>query len=140
MRHVVWSLVLCLVWTMIVAAQHSTADRPVSWLASSLDGRDNFSWYCSPCHGPNGTGDGPVAAALKTKPADLTTLARHAGGTYPSKRVERFVTSGGVRLAAHGSSEMPVWGPTFLALEPSDTLVKTRIANVVRYIESIQAR
>jgi mono/diheme cytochrome c family protein len=140
MRRFVWSLVLCLGWTTIAAAQHSTADRPASWLASSLDGRDNFSWYCSPCHGTNATGDGPVAPALKTRPADLTTLARRAGGTYPARRVERYVTNGGVLLAAHGSSEMPVWGPTFLALEPSDTLVKTRIANVVRYIESIQTR
>ena len=35
---------------------------------------------------------------------------------------------------------MPVWGPTFLALEPSDTRVKIRIANVVTYIESIQIK
>ena len=34
--------------------------------------------------------------------------------------------------------DMPIWGPTFRSLEPSDTLVATRIANIVAYLESIQ--
>jgi hypothetical protein len=33
---------------------------------------------------------------------------------------------------------MPIWGPTFQALDPSDSRVKVRIANVVKYIESVQ--
>jgi hypothetical protein len=35
---------------------------------------------------------------------------------------------------------MPVWGPTFRSLDPSDTRVKVRIANLVAYIASIQAK
>jgi hypothetical protein len=35
---------------------------------------------------------------------------------------------------------MPVWGPTFRSLEPSDRLVKERIANVVQYVESLQVK
>ena len=103
-------------------------------------GRDNFTAYCAPCHGRDGTGDGPVSPVLKTRPTDLTTLSRRAGGTFPAARMERFVTSGSPQVRAHGSTEMPVWGPTFLALEPSDTRVKIRIANVVSYIESIQIK
>ena len=135
-----WMSALCLVAAAAVGAagQHSTADKPRSLLTPSLAGRDNFNSYCSPCHGRDGAGTGPVAPALKTKPADLTRLAQRAGGTFPAARVVAFVTNGGTNIAAHGSSDMPVWGPTFMALEPSDKLVKIRIENVVRYIESLQ--
>lgn len=125
------------------AGQRSTADAAPMLLTPSLAGRDNFRAYCSPCHGREGTGNGPVASALKTRPPDLTMLARRAGGTFPKQRIEAFITSGGSNVAAHGSSEMPVWGPTFKALEPpekSDRLVELRIANVVAYIESIQVK
>ena len=142
MTRTFWIPAVCLAAAAAVAAagQHSTADKPPSLLTPSLVGRDNFNAYCSPCHGRDGAGGGPVAAALKTRPADLTRLARRAGGTFPAARVVAFVTSGGTNIAAHGSSEMPVWGPTFMAFEPSDKLVKIRIENVVRYVESLQAR
>jgi mono/diheme cytochrome c family protein len=127
-----------------VVGQRSTADKtPSSLLTPSLVGRDNFTSYCAPCHGREGTGNGPVASALKTRPPDLTKLARRAGGTFPRQRIEAFITNGGVTVPAHGSSEMPVWGPTFMALElpdKSDKLVKIRIGNVVSYIESIQVK
>ena len=131
---------LCLVVAVGAAGQHSTADKPRSLLTPSLAGRDNFTAYCSPCHGRDGTGNGPVASALRTRPADLTKLALRAGGTFPARRVEAFVTSGEANVAAHGSSEMPVWGPTFMALDPSDKLVKIRIPNVVGYVESLHTK
>ena len=43
-------------------------------------------------------------------------------------------------VAAGGTSAMPVWGPIFRGLDPSDTLAKIRVANVVAYIDSMQAR
>ncbi len=140
MTRTFWISALCLVAAAVAGAagQHSTADKPPPLLTPSLAGRDNFISYCSPCHGRDGTGTGPVAAVLKTRPADLTRLARRAGGTFPAARVTAFVTNGGTNIAAHGSSDMPVWGPTFMAFEPSDKLVKIRIENVVRYIESLQ--
>jgi mono/diheme cytochrome c family protein len=142
MPRVVWASALLLAAAAVTAAagQRSTADKPRSLLTPSLVGRDNFNAYCSPCHGRDATGNGPVASALKTRPSDLTRLAKRAGGAYPSARVQAFITNGGANIAAHGSSEMPVWGPTFLALEPSDTLVKIRIANVVAYVESLQVK
>ena len=45
-----------------------------------------------------------------------------------------------IRMASHGSYEMPVWGPVFRALDASDTRARVRIANVVSYLESIQER
>ena len=146
MTRFVWASALCLVAAMAagVVGQRSTADRtPPSLLTPSLVGRDNFTSYCSPCHGREGRGNGPVASALKTRPPDLTMLAHRAGGTFPRLRVEAFITNGSITVPAHGSSDMPVWGPTFLALESpgkSDQLAKIRIANLVSYIESIQVK
>jgi len=107
-------------------------------LIGSLAGRDSFELYCAACHGSGGRGDGSVASALRTRPADLTTLARRNGGAYPRDRVRGFVEGTGRPLAAHGATEMPVWGPIFRTLE-ADARVRERIANLVSYIESLQA-
>jgi hypothetical protein len=73
---------------------------------------------------------------LKVRPPDLTRLAQLYGGAFPRQRVEAFVTNDGAVLSpAHGTSDMPVWGPIFRGLDPSDTLVKVRIANLVAHIE-----
>ena len=125
----------------LVAVPQTTGPRNPPLVIRSLAGRDLFAFYCATCHGRTGTGDGPVAAALKSPPPDLTRLARRNGGTFRRQRVEAFVTSDGdVLTRAHGSSDMPVWGPVFRGLDPSDTLVKVRIANIVTYIESIQVK
>jgi mono/diheme cytochrome c family protein len=107
-------------------------------LSTSLAGKDSFESYCAPCHGVRGLGDGPVGAELRTRPADLTVLARRNDGRYPRDRVLAFVTGADRTLAAHGTTEMPVWGPIFRAFE-SDALVRQRLQNVVNYVESIQA-
>ena len=107
-------------------------------LIGSLAGRDSFELYCSACHGSGGRGDGPVASALRTRPSDLTSLARRSGGAFPRDRVRGFVEGTGRPLAAHGATEMPVWGPIFRTLE-ADARVRERIANLVSYIESLQA-
>ena len=107
----------------------------------SLTGRDSFEFYCASCHGSTGKGDGPVASSLKTRPADLTLLTRRNGATFPRQRVVSLVTGTEPGLAAvHGSSEMPVWGPVFRFIDPSDARVKQRIENVVTYIETLQLK
>jgi hypothetical protein len=120
------------------SGQRSTADKPPSLANSSLVGADSYAFYCAPCHGRDGRGHGPVADALKTRPADLTKLSARNEGVFPKDRVRAFITSGERAIPAHGSSEMPVWGPTFRALDASDKLVSVRIFNVVSYLESIQ--
>jgi len=72
---------------------------------------------------------------------DQQTIAKHNGGSFPKVRVENFVTNRSVNpVAAHGTADMPVWGPIFQSLDSSDARVKVRIANVVAYVESIQAK
>ncbi len=81
--------------------------------ASRTDtGQELFLRYCASCHGPEGRGDGPVAASLATPPPDLTTLAARAGGPLDPAAV--MATIDGRRdVAAHGAREMPVWGVAF---------------------------
>jgi len=103
----------------------------------SLVGSLSFDLYCASCHGRFGRGDGPTAAALKTRPADLTMLARSNRGAFPRERVLAFI-EGSARAAGHGSPEMPVWGPTLRALDASDARVTVRLQNLVAFVESIQ--
>jgi mono/diheme cytochrome c family protein len=120
--------------------QSPSPGKTQSLLAPSMDGRDIYRFYCASCHGPDGRGDGPIASVLQTRPADLTRLAIRNAGTFPSARVKTFVTNGAGTSPSHGTRDMPVWGPTFRSLEPSDQLVAARIANVIRYVESIQGK
>ena len=59
---------------------------------SIAHGAGPVEFYCATCHGRDGKGNGPVAAALKVVPPDLTRLARDNGGAFPRKRVEMFMT------------------------------------------------
>lgn len=106
---------------------------------ASMYGPDLFQFYCATCHGRDGKGAGPVVPTLRVVPPDLTTIALRNGGTFPKERVEALVAGGGDSPAiAHGSKEMPVWGPIFQALDPNDRMTSIRIANIVNYLESMQ--
>jgi mono/diheme cytochrome c family protein len=99
---------------------------------------DMFKTYCASCHGVDGKGHGPAAEALKVPPADLTVLKQKNGGAFPAGRVSRVV-EGADTIPAHGSSDMPTWGPIFHSLDPSNAaLTKLRISNLTKYIESMQ--
>jgi mono/diheme cytochrome c family protein len=130
-------LVLFVAWAGAVGIGQRVDVTP-SLVQPSLSGRDIFDFYCATCHGREGRGGGPVAAALRTIPADLTTLAARNGGRFPRERVRDFVTHGRADPVAHGSADMPVWGPIFEALDASDRLAQIRIDNVVSYVESLQ--
>jgi mono/diheme cytochrome c family protein len=123
------------------AFTQTTGPQNPSLVISSMYGRDLFEFYCASCHGRDGHGSGPAVPALKVAPPDLTTIATRNGGTFPHSRVESFVTGDRDQLTpAHGSKEMPVWGPIFRGLDANDTINKVRVANIVEYVESIQAK
>ena len=105
----------------------------------SVDAHAIFRAYCAPCHGLDGKGHGPAASALNSKVADLTLVTKHAGGQFPSDRV-RNVLEGTQTPAAHGSHEMPVWGPVFHQVEADQDLGSVRVQNLVTYIESLQRK
>lgn len=134
-------LVAAGVWGMLASAAPRAQDveAPLRPLAiESLGPTESFNFYCAPCHGQGGAGNGPVARELRTPPANLTTLAERNGGEFPRDRVRGFVIGTGRPVGAHGSSDMPVWGPAFRALDDSDTRARVRIDGLVTHIESLQ--
>jgi mono/diheme cytochrome c family protein len=121
------------------ASRQTTSATPPPLIISSMAGHDLFRFYCSPCHGTDGRGHGPVVAALRTPPPDLTTISVRGGGSFPRAQIALYLTGDEIRPArAHGAKEMPVWGPIFQALDPDERTRKVRIANVVDYLESMQ--
>ena len=104
-------------------------------------GQKMFTTYCAACHGVTGTGNGPAAQALKTPPANLTTLSQNNKGVFPSDHV-KSVLQFGVQNPAHGSAVMPVWGDLMLTLRPSSGdaagLANLRIFNLTEYLQKIQ--
>ena len=110
-------------------------------IIKSMAGGDLFRFYCASCHGADGRGHGPVAAVLRTSPPDLTTLSRRHGGSFPRVDVALYLTGEEpVPAVAHGTKDMPVWGPIFRALDPDDRTRKVRIENLTDYLHSIQAK
>ena len=106
-----------------------------------LEGEQLFKAYCASCHGRTGRGDGPAAQSLKTPPPDLTSIAQRNNGAFPRERMARLIEEGQPAPAAHGSKDMPVWGPIFSGLalgsyKPSNP----RVEDVVSYLESIQGK
>jgi mono/diheme cytochrome c family protein len=110
---------------------------------SPASGKQMYAAYCAACHGAEGKGNGPAAAALKTGPADLTTLAHRNGGNFPADRVIAELRFG-VPTPAHGTAEMPVWGNLMLTLTPSSqtsrTLMFERIHNLSDYLKTMQVK
>lgn len=120
--------------------QEKTVKKVPIEQSSPANGKQMFSDYCAPCHGLSGRGDGPAASALKIPPADLTQLAKKNGGKFPMDHVMTVLRTGSASTA-HGSSDMPIWGPLFRSLDPTvSVVVDQRIRNLSVHIESLQAK
>ena len=128
--------------TFVAAAQQTSTEIkhiPVK-PTNAASGQEMFMNYCAVCHGKDGKGSGPAAPALKMPATDLTTLAQKNGGKYPALHVSSVIRGEG-DVPAHGSKEMPVWGPLFWKMSQGhDAEVQQRIANLNQYIESLQAK
>ncbi|HET9407964.1 MAG TPA: cytochrome c [Candidatus Sulfotelmatobacter sp.] len=123
------------------SAQSGTTVKHVPITQSSpTSGKEMFHNYCAVCHGNDGKGSGPAASALKAAPPDLTELAKKSDGKYPSAHVAAVIR-GQADLAAHGSKDMPVWGPLFSSISQGhESQVQQRVANLVDYIGTLQAK
>jgi mono/diheme cytochrome c family protein len=103
-------------------------------------GAEMYVNYCAVCHGKDGRGNGPATPALKVAATDLTTLAQKNGGKYPALHVSSVIRGEG-DLPAHGSKDMPVWGPLFWRMSQGhEAEVQQRVANLNEYIESLQTK
>ena len=107
---------------------------------STASGATMYKEYCASCHGVSGMGDGPAASSLKTAPANSTMLSSKSGGQFPEMKVMEAIKAG-PGAPAHGSAEMPVWGPIFLAMRSgaNDAEAQLRAHNLAEYIKTLQA-
>lgn len=96
-----------------------------------------FTTYCAVCHGKDGRGGGPAAAALKKAPADLTQLTIRNNGVFPEDQVMQSI-NGPEPITAHGTREMPVWSDLFKSMGNDRAIVRLRLVNLTDFIKSIQ--
>ena len=114
---------------------------PVS-KTSATSGKQMYVNYCAPCHGVDGRGQGPVAAALKKQPTDLALLSKNNGGKFPATHIMSVLEFGAAN-PSHGAAEMPVWGPMLDRMDNTsaeNNVSLLRIGNLSRYLQSLQAK
>ena len=99
-----------------------------------------YGQYCAACHGAQAKGNGPAAISLKVPPPDLTTLAKRHEGKFPADYVSTVLLFG-PGTTAHGSPDMPTWGPIFGILDKQNArAVQQRIKNLTDYLASLQEK
>jgi mono/diheme cytochrome c family protein len=101
-------------------------------------GADLYATHCAGCHGSDGEGGGPLAAATATSVPNLRTLKMRNGGVFPADAVTAYI-DGRATVSAHVSRQMPVWGEVFEGVDGSEKkLAAGRIAAVVGFIAELQ--
>ena len=87
-------------------------------------GRALYQQYCSMCHGPQGKGNGPAAAAMNPKPRD------HTDGPYMNAlsdaHLTKVIREGGA--AVQLSPLMPAW---------KETLSSQQMADIIAYLRTL---
>lgn len=136
MRYLI--LLSTLLGTGLVAAAHPIDDTlPPTYMPT---GEQMYKQYCAVCHGSDAKGQGPLAAMLKTPPPDLTSLKRRHMGKFPNEYVKNILEFG-PGPSAHGSSDMPTWGPIFRYNDKqNERVVQQRIKNLCDFLASLQER
>jgi mono/diheme cytochrome c family protein len=108
-----------------VPAEYADLTNPLIDEATALTvGRTIFETTCAACHGQTGVGDGPAAAALNPKPANLTdgAMMHDLSDGYLYWRISQ-----GGSMAPFNSA-MPAW---------ETQLSETEIWQVISYIRSM---
>jgi mono/diheme cytochrome c family protein len=108
---------------------------PLNYMPS---GAVMYKQYCATCHGAQAKGDGPLGSFLKVPPPDLTKLAQRHAGQFPYEYVTKILEFG-PGATAHGSSDMPTWGPIFEYFDKQNQkAVQKRIKNLCDYLATLQ--
>jgi len=143
-----WSILVVVLFTEVSSRSQEQAQSNVTVKnvaaqpTTTVQGNLLYKDHCAACHGMSGKGNGPAAAALKTLPADLTVLAKNNNGKFPDLKIIHILESGS-DLKAHGSKDMPIWGPIFLSMGPAGAgsqIGRLREANLTAYLKSIQQK
>ncbi len=130
------SIAICALALVAAPLQNKTESPTVV----AVDGAEIFRDHCAVCHGKDGLGRGPATIALKDTVPDLTQIARRNGGVFPASWVKAVIDDTGEEPAAHGTRDMPIWGPVFHNIEWDQDLGEVRLENVTNYLRSIQQK
>jgi len=125
---------------VLVASAHPPTSYPAARAPLSIAGTEIFYSHGAACHGSDGRGHGPAAAALRHGAPDLTLISRRNGGVFPRSRVKAIIAGDEQSPSAHGSREMPVWGPIFHQPDWDLDLGEVRLENVTTFVESLQQK
>ena len=107
--------------------------------AQDIDvGKMEYQSSCAACHGIDAKGNGPVSKELKTRPTDLTVLAKNNNGVFPYDMVYEMIDGRNSTISSHGTREMPIWGYRFGP--PQAFRFKNRILAVIDYLNRIQEK
>lgn len=143
MRETLRGVLVILVFSVFAAGQQSGGETKTAAPEKSepMSGKQLYVSYCAMCHGTDAKGGGPFSPQLKAWPPDLTQLAKKNNGTYPAMRVSEMVDGEFGKTSAHGSREMPIWGPVFRSMAHGhNDNAQFRINSVVKYVESLQQK
>jgi len=141
LRNLSTMLLFLLLGALAVGQQATPPTKSVSpERTRPLSGKQLFTSYCALCHGTDAKGGGPFSPQLKVWPPDLTILAKKNNGVFPTLHVSEII-DGEFDKPAHGSKEMPVWGPVFRSLaQGKKDSSQRRITSLVKYLESLQQK
>ena len=121
---------------LLLAEMGCSPDSPSS-------GRTVFINSCASCHGVTGRGDGPLAAELEVKPADLTKIAARRGGLWPMVEVMSIID--GYHRRTLPREVMPIFGDlaegTLVPFDAGDgrkTPTPVSLIALANYLETIQ--
>lgn len=105
-------------------------------------GKMDFAENCAACHGTTGVGNGPAAAGLAKRPANLTTLARRNGGEFPATRVMAKIWG---YTGGKTGTIMPGFGPLLdsetIPYDGGDgimTPTPIRLAQIAEHLKTLQ--
>ena len=97
--------------------------------AHVASGKALYQQYCSACHGPQGKGNGPAAAAMRPKPRD------HTDGTYMNTlddmHLRKVIGEGGTAVGR--SPLMPSWDTPLTPEQISDVIAYLRMLAIPAY-------
>jgi len=136
-----FTISVCAIGTVAMASaqQGQNVDR----------GKYEYDAHCAVCHGASGAGNGPYSGVLNKTVPSLSTLSKSNGGVFPFARVYEII-DGTQAMLAHGTKEMPVWGPRYKVeagerpyedyrADP-EVFARARILALTEYLYRLQAK